>query len=183
MELARLGRVNHRRPASVRLALPSEAEQIVAVQRDWLAVQPEISRVLEHLDEQEMVSAWQQAIVAPPLATYRVLVALDEQGAVQGFAAIGPSEDPDAEPTDGTVAEFCATPTKERDGHRDRLLHAIADTLRLDGFERATWWVRSTDDLTRQWLVETGWGPDGAHQEIGDEQVRFKQIRMHTSLI
>lgn len=175
--------MNPPRPASVRLALPSEAEQIVAVQRAWLAVQPEISAVLANLSEQEMVDAWRQAILAPPLASYRVLVALDEQSLVQGFAAIGPSEDPDAEAVDGTVAEFCVLPSKERDGHRDRLLHAIADTLRLDGFERATWWVRSTDDLTRQWLVETGWGPDGAHQEIGDEQVRFKQIRMHTALV
>lgn len=172
------------RPDAVRLAMPAEAAQITAVQRAWLGVQPGLADLLDDVDEPAMTQAWNDAIVAPPLATYRVLVAIDGSGTLRGFAAIGPSDDDDAEPTDALVGQFCIQPGFETDGHNDRLLHAIADTLRADGFTRATWWLRSTDDALRAWLSETGWAADGAHQEVGDEHGHvLKQIRLHTALV
>ena len=114
-----------------------------------------------------------------------MLVALDGAGDVVGFAAVGPSDDPDAEHSDALVAEFCVRPDMRGRGHEDRLMHAVADTLRADGFTRATWWVVTDDDDTRTMLVESGWEPDGAHQEVGSEdgQLRVRQVRLHTSLV
>jgi hypothetical protein len=64
------------------------------------------------------------------------------------------------------------------------LLQACADTLRADGFTRATWWVRATDDPLRAFLSGAGWAPDGAHAEVGDEAdargVKF--VRLHTDI-
>ncbi|WP_341729869.1 GNAT family N-acetyltransferase [Brooklawnia sp.] len=172
-------------PDSVRLAMPAEAIDIVAVQRAWLASEPRLAPMLDELDADEMAQAWVAAIVRPPLATYRVLVAIDQAGEIVGFAAVGPSEDPDTEPSDALVAEFCVHPSALGAGHEDRLMHAVADTLRTDGFERATWWVTADDDTTRELLNASGWAPDGAHQEVGNEDgdLRIKQVRLHTSLI
>jgi len=171
-------------PDSVRLAMPAEAVGIVEVQRAWLAGQPRLAPVLDELAAEAMAQAWVSAILRPPLATYRVLVALDQSNGIVGFAAVGPSDDPDAEPADALVAQFCVHPNALGLGHEDRLMHAIADTLRADGFERATWWVNADDDSTRELLEASGWAPDGAHQEIGDEDdhVRIKQVRLHTAL-
>ena len=84
---------------------------------------------------------------------------------------------------DGTVAEFTIDPQAQRRGHGSRLLNACVDTLRADGFERATWWVRSTDDVVRRFLVEAGWAADGSHQEVGtDHGTRLKLIRLHTDI-
>lgn len=172
------------RPDSVRLAMPTEAIAIAEVQRAWLAHRPLLATVLDELDSAQMAEAWAEAIRRPPLATYRVLVALDGEGAVVGFAAIGPSDDPDADHTDGLVAEFCVHPECGDAGHEDRLMHAIAESLKADGFTRATWWALADDDATRALLSQSGWEPDGAHQEIGDEDdhLRIKQVRLHTAL-
>ena len=122
----------------------------------------------------------------PPMADFRVLVAVEPdkngEAEVRGFAAIGPSEDADAEHTDALVAEFAGDPRHRGQGHGSRLLNAVVDTLRADRFTRATWWVRTGDDATRRFLTEAGWGADGAHRETGteDEQIRIKEVRLHT---
>jgi GNAT superfamily N-acetyltransferase len=112
-----------------------------------------------------------------------VLVALDHEQVV-GFAAVTTSDDPDADPaSDALVAEFCVSPDSTRAGHGSRLLNAVIDTLRADGFGRATIWLNATDDIFRAFLTESGWAPDGAHRELdlyGDGSVRVKQIRLHT---
>lgn len=174
-------------PDSVRLALPSEARAIASVQRRvWAAQLPEPTArtLLADVDVDQMADAWQAAVLRPPSARFRVLVAV-ERSQVVGFATTIPSPDPDARPgEDALVDEFAVDPPAQRRGHGSRLLHACADTLRADGFSRATWWVATTDDALRRFLTEAGWAPDGGTREIGsdDDSVRLKQIRMHTDI-
>lgn len=175
------------RPDSVRLAMPVEAAAIAALQRrSWeQRFPPDVARsVLGSIDLDEMTASWHAAIVRPPLAQFRVLVGTGD-GRVVAFAAVGPSDDPDATAgEDALVAEFVVDPQAQRRGHGSRLLNAVADTLRADGFTRATWWVRATDDPTRRFLVGAGWGPDGSHQTVGTEDAatRVKMVRLHTAL-
>lgn len=172
---------------SVRLALPAEAAQIAAVQRrSWNQVFPSdmAHHLLGEVDLAQMTRSWEEAILRPPLAQFRVLVAVADQRVV-GFAAIGPSDDEDSNPsTDALIAEFVIDPYAQRAGHGSRLMNAVADTLRADGFTRATWWVRATDDPTRRFALSAGWDADGAHQEVGTEDGpwRIKMVRLHTGL-
>lgn len=173
-------------PDSCRLALAGEAAAIAAVQRrSWQQLfAPDVAaHVLASVDLDTMTQSWQSAIVRPPLAQFRVLVATSANRVV-GFTAVGPSDDPDAGPHDGLVAEFVIDPRAQRQGHGSRLLNAVADTLRADGFTRGTWWVRSTDDPLRRFLESAGWGADGSHQTVGteDEAALVKMIRLHTAL-
>lgn len=179
------------RPDQVRLALPREALDLAAIQRrvwDSERGHPELRAAAEELlaavDLDQMAQVWEQAIQRPQLAAQRVLVALDQSQRVVGFAVTAPSEDPDAEPgQDGLVVEMVVDPQARRQGHGSRLLNAVADTLRADGFSRATWWLRSADDGLRSFLDGAGWAPDGAHREIGsDSGVRLKQVRLHTDI-
>lgn len=172
---------------AVRLALPAEAGQIAAVQRRaWSQLPPPLAQAfLAGIDLDSMINSWRTAITRPPLAQFRVLVALAGERVV-GFAALGPSDDPDATPgEDGLVAEFAIDPPAQRQGHGSRLLNACVDTLRADGFERATWWVRSSDDDLRAFTATAGWEPDGSHSEVGSGAVdgpRMKLIRLHTDI-
>lgn len=178
---------------SVRLALPAEAPAIAAVQRrSWTQVFPAAvaATVLDGVGLAEMTASWEAAIARPPLATLRVLVALDTVEAgrprVVGFAALGPSADADAEPgADGEVTEFAVDPLAQRQGHGSRLLQACVDTLAADGFTRALWWVRATDDPLRGFLGAAGWAADGAHAEVGSDDAadaRLKLVRLHTDI-
>lgn len=172
---------------SVRLALPAEAAAIAALQRRaWVADYPAelADQALASADLAEMTSSWESAILRPPLAQFRVLVAIGSERVV-GFAVVGPSDDPDATAgADALVAEFTIDPQARRAGHGSRLLNAVADTVRADGFQRATWWVRSTDDVLREFLISAGWAADGAHTEVAmsADGPRIKLVRLHTGL-
>lgn len=171
---------------SVRLALPTEATAIAEIQQRAWADDPDLAVLTDEVSSTDAVTAWSEAIMRPPMADFRVLVAVepdkDGEAEVRGFAAIGPSEDADAEHTDALVAEFAVDPRHRGQGHGSRLLNAVVDTLRADRFTRATWWIRTGDDATRRFLTEAGWGADGAHRETGteDEQIRIKEVRLHT---
>nr|WP_239580019.1 GNAT family N-acetyltransferase [Microlunatus panaciterrae] len=172
---------------SVRLALASEARAIAELQRrSWSAQLPAelVQGLLAEVDLVAMTEAWEQAIHRPPEARFRVLVAVADRRVV-GFASTIPSPDPDADArNDGLIDEFLIDPPAQRRGHGSRLLNACVDTLRADGFSRATRWLSSTDDVSRAFLTGAGWAPDGSHREIGpdDESVRIKQVRMHTDI-
>jgi GNAT superfamily N-acetyltransferase len=172
---------------SVRLAWPAEAASIAELQRRAWATQlpADLADVmLGRLVVEEMADAWLAAITRPPRASFRVLVAVDQERVV-GFATTVPSPDEDAEEgRDGEVEQFVVDPVAQHRGHGSRLLNACADTLRADGFGRASWWVVATDDALRRFLTAAGWAADGASREIGldDGSVRLKQVRLQTDL-
>jgi GNAT superfamily N-acetyltransferase len=112
------------------------------------------------------------------------MVALGEERVV-GFAAIGPSDEPDAEAgADALIAEFVIDPAAQRRGHGSRLLNACIDTLRADAFQRASWWVQASDDVLRRFLTGAGWAADGAHSEVAvaADGPRLKLVRLHTAI-
>jgi GNAT superfamily N-acetyltransferase len=172
---------------SVRLALPSEATAIATMQRrSWSERLPAefAELLLTEASLEEMAELWTQAISRPPEARFRVLIALGNEQPV-GFATTTPSPDGDADArADGAIDEFVVDRPAQRQGHGSRLLNACADTLRADGFTTVRWWLPTTDDITRTFLTEAGWQPDGAHREIGTEDgsIRLKQIRLHTDI-
>lgn len=168
--------------------MPAEATDVARLQRRAWGANPVMARALGEVSADEMVRAWHDAIVKPPLAHLRVLVA-QASGMIVGFAVTGPSSDPDASPTDGLIAEFVIDEESVDDGHSGRLINAAVDTLRADGYEVATMWLPADADERRQFLVECGWAPDGAHREVGPEDTEgapeaggLKLLRMHTDI-
>jgi ribosomal protein S18 acetylase RimI-like enzyme len=174
--------------ASVRLAWPAEASNIAELQRrSWATQWPAdlAESMLSSMSLAQMVESWRTAIERPPEARFRVLVATDGKRVV-GFATTMPNEDDDADHSlDGAIDQFVIDPPAQHQGHGSRLLNACADTLRADGFHRASCWVNAGDDRLREFLTTAGWAADGATREIGfeDESVRLKQVRLHTDLI
>ena len=170
-------------PDSVRLAMPAEAVDIARIQRRAWGRNPATRAVLEKVPADEMARSWHEAIVKPPLAHFRVMVALG-QGQIVGFAVMGPSPDDDAELRTGHVAEFIVDQDASAEDHSGRLINAAVDTLRKDGYETATMWIPSDSDELRAFLLECGWGTDGAHQEVGtdDGSTVIKLVRLHTDI-
>lgn len=165
--------------------MPAEAVDVARLQRKVWGANPVTARALREISADETVRAWHEAITKPPLAHLRVLVA-HASGIIVGFAVTGPSNDPDAAPTDGLIAEFVVDEDSVDDGHSSRLVNAAVDTLRADGYEVATIWLPTEADERRQFLVECGWATDGAHREVGpedgDETATLKLLRMHTDI-
>jgi GNAT superfamily N-acetyltransferase len=145
--------------------------------------------LLDELDPDLLAQRWADSLRRPPTATHRALVALDGN-VVVGFAAVAPSEDPDAAPVrDAELTVLAVRPEAVGHGHGSRLLAAVADTARADGFARLTTWVFAQDDVLRRFLQEAGWAPDGAHREMmletsspPGEAPSVHQIRLHTGV-
>ena len=173
---------------SVRVAWAADAVAIGTVQvQAWRAGYADLlpAPALDGLDPHVLAQGWDEAIRRPPSARHRVLVAL-ERNEVVGFAALGPAEDPDADHgADAELAALVVHPDHLGAGHGSRLLAAVVDTCRADGFARLTAWVLSADDALRTFLESAGWAADGAHREVGsdDDEATVRQVRLHASVV
>jgi GNAT superfamily N-acetyltransferase len=174
--------VTEQEPGFVRLALPREAHAIATIQYGLMADPRHPLHALHgQAAASELAVVWHRSISRPPLATYRVLVATEGRTVV-GMIAVGPSEDGDADAADGTVIDLMVSPEARRHGHGTRLVQAAVDTLRADGFTRATWWVATTADDLRGWLQAMGWEPDGVHASAEGPAGTLKLVRLHTDI-
>ena len=84
---------------------------------------------------------------------------------VVGFAAVGPSVDPDADETSGELLALGVHPDARRSGHGSRLLNAAVDTLRGKGFHSMSAWLLAGDEDTRAFLTAAGLSPDSAYRD------------------
>ena len=137
-------------------------------------------------DRMEMEQAWRQAIVDPPTATHRVLVATDN-GQVFGYAAVTPALVPDLVNVPGVleVVDLVIAPPAQRQGHGSRLLHACADHAREGGASTLVMWCALDDEPRRAFLHASGFGPDGALRTLAseDESTTIPQVRLATSVV
>jgi GNAT superfamily N-acetyltransferase len=83
------------------------------------------------------------------------------------------------------MVAFHVDPDALGSGHGSRLLTAVVDTMRADGFSHARVWLVVGDDALRGFLESAGWAADGAHRELdltGDGNATLRQHRVHTDL-
>ena len=153
--------------ASVRVATPWDTDDVGAVQsavwRDAYAslLSPD---ALAAATPEEFAAAWSASLTKPPSGAYRLLVGCAGEDVV-GFAAVGPSTDPDSMDVDGELLVGGVSPDARRHGHGSRLLNAAVDTARATGFVRVRIWLLATDADTRQFLEAAGFALDGARRE------------------
>lgn len=130
--------------------------------------------LLAGLTSDDLSLVWASSLLNPPPGPHLVLVAVfDDQ--VVGYAALAPAADPD---TDDATAEMSALevdPDHQRQGHGSRLLAAFVDTAVARGFTRASAWCPLGDDVRRDFLQSSGWGPDGALRELARETAEAQE--------
>jgi GNAT superfamily N-acetyltransferase len=169
----------------VRPARAGDPASISAVQaRAWRTAYgnllPEAS--LAALTPERLLPAWQRAVTEPPSARHAVLVAVADD-IVVGFAAVGPSTDRDGAETDGQLGVLAVDPLHQRDGHGSRLLTAVVDHLRNQGFTALTAWIPEGDLARTAFLISAGMLPDGARRSFeGAGQSSVAEIRLSANL-
>ncbi len=153
--------------ASVRLARPSDAPAVGFVQAVlWREAYASLlpREVLEGFQPQAFAGVWRTSLERPPSPAHRLLVACAGEQVV-GFAAVGPSGDPDAKDGDGELLVLGVHPQARRAGHGSRLVNAAVDTARGAGFTGLRGWLLSTDEDTRAFLTDAGLAADGAYRD------------------
>ena len=154
--------------SGVRLARTSDVDGIADVNvRSWrqrfAATLP--ADVLDALDAPDLAMVWASGILNPPTAGHRLLVAVEGPDVV-GYAAIGPSQDPDAEPGAGELLALEVDPEQQRQGHGSRLLAAAVEHARVGGLVTLLVWCPLDDEPRRAFLQSAGWAPDSAYRDL-----------------
>jgi len=173
--------------ASVRLARVSDAPAVgmvqAAVWREAYAglLPPE---VLAEFEPPAFARGWRTSLGAPPTRAHRLLVACAGEQVV-GFAAVGPSPDPDAGEHDAELLAFGVHPDARRAGHGSRLLNAAVDTVRGGGHTSLAVWLLAAAEATRAFLVASGLNPDGAFRDRVLDGAGFtaREIRLSAGLV
>jgi GNAT superfamily N-acetyltransferase len=183
----------------VRPARPTDATEIARIQlATWrIAYRTMLpASIIAGLDESWMADQWREAITAPPTPRHRVLIAIeqagpdsDQQDHIVGFAAAGPADEaalaPEEKPLpDGTasITDLLIEPRWGRRGHGSRLLSAVVDLWREDGFDTAVAWAYERDAATRKFLTSAGWALDGMTRSLDVDDLLVPQVRLHTAL-
>jgi GNAT superfamily N-acetyltransferase len=175
--------------ASVRPALPADAEEIARVQVvTWRTAYRSLlpTAVLDEWDADAAAASWRTAVTSPPTPGHGVLVAL-ERNTLVGFAAYGPAElvateQPDPSGPTTELTTLIVEPRWGRRGHGSRLLAAVADLAEGSGATRLTVWLPEADTVSAGFYESAGWAPDGWARTLdtGDEPLR--EIRWHALL-
>lgn len=168
--------------ASVRVARVADAPAVGFVQavvfRDAYAAElpPE---VVAQFEPRGFTLAWRDALEGDAAQDGVLLVACAGEQVV-GFAAVGASDDPDADSETAELLVLGVHPDARRQGHGSRLLHAVVDTARARGRDRLTAWTLASAESVRHFLESSGLGPDGAHRErvVGPAGETAKEIRL-----
>jgi GNAT superfamily N-acetyltransferase len=177
-------------PGTVRPAAVTDAGAVGAVQaRSWRQAYRELlpadtlgALSEQALSEQALADVWRSAIVAPPSARHRVLVACRDE-LVVGFAAVAPARDPDSLPTDGELVELAVDPAHQGQGHGSRLLAAATDVLLEGGCTTVRTWVPVADRPRQAFLASAGLHPDGARRTLAAaDGTQAEQERLAASL-
>ncbi|HEU5144722.1 MAG TPA: GNAT family N-acetyltransferase [Dermatophilaceae bacterium] len=172
--------------ASVRIARASDVPAVGLVQavvwREAYAgvLAPE---VLDQFEPRAFTAAWRHSLAAPPTPDHLLLVACAGEQVV-GFAAVGPSDDPDADPSVAELLVIGVHPDARRQGHGSRLLNAVVDTARGRGRDVLNAWVLATDEQTRAFLRAAGLEPDGAHRTriVSEDGATAAEVRLSASV-
>jgi GNAT superfamily N-acetyltransferase len=109
-----------------------------------------------------------------------VLVA-ETEGAVVGFASVGPSRDHDS----GSAGELYAIyvePASWGAGIGQQLIAAAEERLRVAGFPEATLWVLGDNPRARRFYEAAGWALDGATKQEVHLGVEVTEVRYRKRL-
>jgi len=172
--------------ASARVARPNDASAVGQVQAavwraSYGAVLPQ--DVVDQFDAPRFARVWRDSLKKPPSPRHVLLVACAGQQVV-GFAAVGPSEDPDANETAGEVLALGVHPDARRSGHGSRLLNAAVDTLRGKGFSSMAVWLLAGDEDARAFLTSAGLSPDSAYRDrvVDADGTLVREVRLTADL-
>ena len=154
--------------SGVRLARMTDVDGIAEVNaRAWRGRLGDVlpAAVLDGLQAGDLAMAWASGILNPPTPGHRVLVAVEDDTVV-GYAALGPSQDPDADDATGELIALEVDPGSTRQGHGSRLMAASIDHARGLGMSAVSVWCAVGDEARRAFLQTAGWGPDSAFRDL-----------------
>jgi ribosomal protein S18 acetylase RimI-like enzyme len=153
----------------------SEAIALVHV-RGWRAAYRDVfpGDALAALSVEQRSQMWRGQI-----ASGGAVIVAEENGVVQGFAALGPSQDEESEHF-GELYAIYVDPSRWGRGFGGELCGAAEEALRGSGFREAILWVLEDNPRACRFYEARGWRTDGARtiEILGVEvpELRYRKL-------
>jgi ribosomal protein S18 acetylase RimI-like enzyme len=161
----------------IRQAQPEDSEAIALVHvRGWQAAYRDVfpEEVLAGLSVEQRAQMWRGQI-----ASGGAVIVAEENGIVQGFAAVGPPQDEDSEDFGELYAIYVA-PSRWGRGIGGELCGAAEEALRGRGFREAILWVLEDNPRACGFYEARGWHTDAARtvEILGVEvpELRYRKL-------
>jgi ribosomal protein S18 acetylase RimI-like enzyme len=171
--------------SGIRAATPADADGIALVHvQSWQSAYRGLI-AQEHLDQLDVArraQGWTRSLTGSDPSLEATLVTVtDEQ--VTGFAGVGPSRDPDADPArTGEVCAIYLLPQAWGQGlGRDLMTAALARLADL-GYQVATLWVLKDNARARRFYEAAGFTTDGSEQTVDIAGSPIDEVRYHRIL-
>jgi L-amino acid N-acyltransferase YncA len=167
---------------SVRAATPQDSSAVAEVHVDswqWAYRGQLPDDYLDSLSVDDRLTMWNQRLETTDTG---VLVAVDDDGSVMGFASVGPSRDPDAPEGTGELESIYLVAGAAGTGAGSLLMQEAMDELRRKGFAGATLWVLETNQRARRFYERQGWSWDGSRSDHQIECGNRPIVRYRTPL-
>jgi ribosomal protein S18 acetylase RimI-like enzyme len=122
---------------------------------------------LDAMDPVTIAASWADSIAA---GRSRLYVALADDGAVVGYAGVGPERDPQAPPTTGELYALFVHPDHWGTGAGRALTDAACTDLRGAGCTAVQLWVLEANTRARRFYTRYGFTetPDRTYSSLGD---------------
>jgi ribosomal protein S18 acetylase RimI-like enzyme len=145
----------------IRPAREDDAQGIAVVHvRGWQAAYASVfsPEALAQLSVEEGSSMWRERIAAG-----RPIIVSDDDGLVEGFAAVGSARDVDAKGF-GELYAIYVEPALWGRGLGRELIRSAEEVLRESGFTEAILWVVEDNLRARRFYEASGWRADASRQ-------------------
>jgi GNAT superfamily N-acetyltransferase len=148
---------------ALRPATPADAERIAALHlASWRVAYRRLlpDEYLDSITLDEHTTGWRIKLDTPETT---VLLA-EEDGALAGFCAVGPSTDDDLDRSAWLIANLHVAPERRGQGIGGPLFDAAVDVARRAGAATMTLWVIDGNWPARRFYEKKGMTPDGARR-------------------
>ena len=170
--------------ALIRRAVEADADAIAALHiRSWQsAYRGQLpDHFLDSLDHElgRRADFWRTHISMTPAAKHEIWAA-DLEACVNGFVALGPARDTDAEAT-GELYAIYVNPDRWDQGLGSALLTHAAGRLTALGYSDAVLWVLESNIRARRFYERAGWTTDGRIKiDTLPDNVELREVRYRT---
>ncbi len=146
----------------IRKAVPTDAETITRIYVDsWNAGFGHLMGMREI--DSALVERWREDLAAQPPHRWWAAV---RDGAIVGFAGIGPCRDP-VDPEVGELDTIAVDPPHFRTGVGKLLMSLALEALARDGYREAVLWTVAGYSRGAGFYESTGWTLNGAIRDDG----------------
>lgn len=135
---------------------------------------------LQSLSIEKRAQGWKKQLLNPEEGNKYFVANLNNE--IVGWCTAGKCKDSDSTSENGEIYGIYVQPEYIGKGIGTKLINATLLSLKHDGYTRATLWVLSSNERSKQWYKSRGWQPDGKSKIDDSRGFDLHELRYIRSL-